>query len=169
MCPALKFSTQKQIDFLKQRSRILKVLEEIQAVFSKASLVICVGNFMTCFSNLGELLFYSPKSVALTIIEVVFIFASTVMSLLSIFYTAGQVPLEMNTSSRMSRKLCEKRAFLGIVEESASLERLLLHEETFLLSGYEMIYFTRNGILTILGTILTYGLLVVSVDLKNEN
>ncbi|GFT59425.1 uncharacterized protein NPIL_426531 [Nephila pilipes] len=165
----IKFSTKIQTDFLMNRNRIIKVLEEIQEIFSKASFVICIANFMSCFSNLGELIFYSPKRITLILIEAIFMSTSTLVTLLSIFYSAGQVPLELNKFSRINRKQCQKRAFLGEIEENATLDRMLFQEETFVLSGCEMIYFTRSGILTVLGTLLTYGLLVVSVDLKKEN
>ncbi|GFY75080.1 uncharacterized protein TNIN_406961 [Trichonephila inaurata madagascariensis] len=168
-CPPLEFSTKVQIGFLKSRYRIIAVLEEIQAVFSKASLVICIGNFMSCFSNLGEVLFYSPKTTFLTALEVLFISTSTLVSLLSIFYCAGRIPLELNAFSKMIQKQFEKRALSGVIEENPSVERLLLQEKTFVFSGCEIIYFTQSGILTIIGTILTYGLLVLSVDLKNVN
>ncbi|GFY80142.1 uncharacterized protein TNIN_201611 [Trichonephila inaurata madagascariensis] len=168
-CPPMEFSTKVQIGFLKSRYRIIAVLEEIQAVFSKASLVICIGNFMACFSNLGEVLYYSPKTAFLTAVEVMFISTSTLVSLLSIFYCAGRIPLEMNAFSRVMQKQFEKRTFLGVIEENTSVERLLFQEKIFVLSGCEMIHFTRSGILTILGAILTYGLLILSVDLKDVN
>ncbi|GFR28344.1 uncharacterized protein TNCT_393261 [Trichonephila clavata] len=166
-CPPMEFSTKVQIGFLKNRYHIITVLEEIQAVFSKTSLVICIGNFMSCFSNLGEVLFYSPKTAFLTALEVLFISTSTLVSLLSIFYCAGRIPLEMNAFSKRIQMQFEKRALSGVIEENPTVERLLLQEKTFVFSACEMIHFTRSGILTILGTILTYGLLVLSVDLKN--
>ncbi|GFR12147.1 uncharacterized protein TNCT_735181 [Trichonephila clavata] len=158
-----------QIGFLKSRYRIITVLEEVQAVFSKATLVICIGNFMSCFSNLGVVLYYSPKTVFLTAVEVLFISTSTLVSLLSIFYFAGRIPLEMNAFFRVTQKQFEKRTFLGVIEENTSVERLLLQEKPLVLSGCEMIHFTRSGILAILGAILTYGLLILSVDLKSVN
>ncbi|GFY64514.1 uncharacterized protein TNIN_14301 [Trichonephila inaurata madagascariensis] len=124
---------------------------------------------MSVFSNIGEVLFYSPKTGVLIAVEVLFISISTLVSLLSIFYCAGRIPLEMDFFSRTIQKQFQKRALLGVVEENTSVERLLLQEKTFVLSGCEMIHFTRSGILTILGAISTYGLLVLSVDLKNVN
>ncbi|GFR30870.1 uncharacterized protein TNCT_498441 [Trichonephila clavata] len=168
-CPPMEFSTKVQTVFLKKRYFIITVLEEVQAVFSKASIVICIGNFMSVFSNLGEVLLYSHKTGVLTAVEVLFISTSTLVSLLSIFYCAGRIPLEMNTFSRVIQKQFEKRTLLGVIEENTSVERLLLQEKTFMLSGCEMIHFTRSGIFTILGAILTYGLLVLSVDLQKDH
>ncbi|GFS41884.1 uncharacterized protein NPIL_599791 [Nephila pilipes] len=168
-CSPKLFTPGMQMGFLKDRKQITKLAEEIQAVFSQASFVICMANFMSCLSNLNQIIFYVALNIVPTIIEILFISSIALASILFLFFNAGQIPIEMKRFSQILRDLHENRILLGIVHKNSLVERLILDERTFILSGCDLIFFTRNGIFTVLGAILTYGLLIVSVDLQHQN
>ncbi|GFT33481.1 uncharacterized protein NPIL_668811 [Nephila pilipes] len=168
-CSPKMFTPGKQIGFLKDRKQITKLAEEIQAVFSQTSFIICMANFMSCLSSLSQIIFYISQNVAPTIIEILFILSSALASMLSIFYNAGQIPKEMKRFSQILRALHEDRILSGIVQENSLVEKLILDENIFVLSGCDLIFFTRSGILTVLGTILTYGLLILFIYVYFKN
>ncbi|GFU13517.1 uncharacterized protein NPIL_435251 [Nephila pilipes] len=168
-CSPKIFTPRMQIGFVKDRKQITKLAEEIQTVFSETSFIVCMANFMSCLSSLSVIIFYVAQNVVPNIIEILLILSSALTSMLSLFYNAGQIPIEMKRFSQILRDLHENRVLSGIVQENSLVERLILDESTFIMSGCNIIFFTRNGILTILGAILTYGLLIVSVDLQHQN
>ncbi|GFQ99233.1 uncharacterized protein TNCT_701311 [Trichonephila clavata] len=167
-CSPKAFTSRVQIGFMKDRKYIMKLVEEIQTVFSRASFFICMTNFMSCLSNLGQIIFYLTQNVAPTLIEILFISFSALTSMLSIFYYAGQIPIEMKRLTQVLKNKFEDRVLLGTDQDNSIVERLLIEENTFVMSGCDLIFFTRNGILPVLGTILTYGLLILSLDLKHK-
>ncbi|GFS99038.1 uncharacterized protein NPIL_451401 [Nephila pilipes] len=167
-CSPKIFTPRIQIGFMKDRKQIIKLAEEIQFVFSQASFIICMANFMSCLSNLSVIIFYMAQNVAPIIIEILFVLSSSLASMLSIFYNAGQIPIELKRFSQILRDLHENRVLSGIAHENSLVERLILDESTFVLSGCDLVLFTRYGILTVFGTILTYGLLILSVDLHQN-
>ncbi|GFW69713.1 uncharacterized protein TNCV_1883571 [Trichonephila clavipes] len=167
-CSPKAFTVGVQIGLMKDRKHIMKLAEEIQTVFSRASFFICMTNFMSCLSNLGQIIFYLTQNVAPTLIEILFISFSALSSMLSIFYYAGQIPIEMKRLTQVLKNKFVDRVSLGIDQDNSFVERLLVEENTFVMSGCDLIFFTRNGILTVLGTILTYGLLILSLDLKQK-
>ncbi|GBN09597.1 hypothetical protein AVEN_178733-1 [Araneus ventricosus] len=156
----------KQIEILKRRLRVVKILEETQGIFSTATFVICTANFTSCLTDLSQIILYASQNIGVTIISVLFGSTSAVASLACIFLCAGQVPIEMKRISTITRRLFEQKAIWGIAEENAVVERLMLNEEECTLSGCELIFFKKSTVLTLIGTILTYGLLIFSMDLK---
>ncbi|KAF8776857.1 hypothetical protein HNY73_013799 [Argiope bruennichi] len=164
-CSSKAFTSSMQVDFLEKRLRIVSVLEEIQEIFSVPIFIICTANFVACIANLAQIVVYASKNAAPTVVEVVFMSSNTVASMLCIFCSAGQVPTEMQKFSATARRHLEQRAILGMIRENLVIERLML-DETFTMSGCELIFYKKSTILTILGTILTYGLLILSIDLN---
>ncbi|GBO13120.1 hypothetical protein AVEN_223539-1 [Araneus ventricosus] len=167
-CSSEVFTSSVQIEFLKRRLRIVTVLEEIQEVFSKSTFMVCTANFTACMANLAQILVYASESAAMTLLEVSSISSITVASMVSIFFSAGKVPVEMQRFSAIARRHFEQRVILGMRSEMAGAERLMLHE-TFTMSGCELIFYKRSTVLTVLGTILTYGLLILNLDLKTDS
>ncbi|GFT33475.1 uncharacterized protein NPIL_668781 [Nephila pilipes] len=118
---------------------------------------------------LGQLLFYSRKRGALNFLsDTFFNSVSTLISLISMFWIPGEVPIEMEKFNQVVRKKYEFRASSGIVSENPSVERVLCEEKVFILSGYNFVYFTKQSVLTVLGTILTYGLLIMNLDVLSN-
>ncbi|GBM95037.1 hypothetical protein AVEN_81802-1 [Araneus ventricosus] len=165
-CSPKELTTKKLVEFLQNRNRIIKVLKEIQSIFSTATFIICTANFMACFSNFGQVITYSPVYVELAVCETVNVAFLALVSMMSIFYYAGLIPMDMQRFTDILREHYEQRALLGIVPENSALERLVFEEKTFLLSGCDLIFYRKDTITTALGTILNYGLLILSIELK---
>ncbi|GFY38432.1 uncharacterized protein TNIN_43971 [Trichonephila inaurata madagascariensis] len=114
----------------------------------------------------GQLLFYSYKPSALGLLsDILCNSVSALICLISIFWIPGEVPIQMEKFNQVIRKKFELRACLNIVQENLSLERVLCEEKVFVLSGCSLVHFRKHFVLTVLGTILTYGLLIMNLDL----
>ncbi|GBL95614.1 hypothetical protein AVEN_212700-1 [Araneus ventricosus] len=115
------FTVVKQIEILKRRLRVVKILEEMQEIFSTASFVICSANFTSCLTDMSQIISYASQNIGPTIISVLFSSTSTVASIVCIFLSAGQVPIEMKRISTIARRLLEQKAIWGIAEKTWSL------------------------------------------------
>ncbi|GBM37347.1 hypothetical protein AVEN_24532-1 [Araneus ventricosus] len=86
------------------------------------------------------------------------------ISLILMFWIPDQIPLEMENFTKIIRSKYEMRASSGIISKNPTVEKLLLEEKIFVLSGCNLIFFRRSNILPVLGTALTYGLLFMGFE-----
>ncbi|GFY80141.1 uncharacterized protein TNIN_201601 [Trichonephila inaurata madagascariensis] len=167
-CPPKAFTVDVQIKYLKCRRKIVKLLQKTQDIFSLITFVICSASFSCCFAMLGQLIFYSFKHSGLSFLsDTIFNSVSALLSLTVLFWIPGEVPIEMEKLSHAARKKYELRASFGIGSENPSIERALCEEKAFVLSGFNLVHFTKESVLTVMGTILTYGLLLTTLDLQS--
>ncbi|GBN05003.1 hypothetical protein AVEN_63754-1 [Araneus ventricosus] len=89
-----------------------------------------------------------------------------VIPLILMFWIPEQIPLEMENLKKIIRCKYEMRASFGIISEKSTVEKLLLEEEIFVVSGCNLIFFRRRNILSVLGTALTYGLLLIGLEVR---
>ncbi|KAG8191097.1 hypothetical protein JTE90_008409 [Oedothorax gibbosus] len=85
------------------------------------------------------------------------------------FWVAGGIPLELKKLRKAFTEKSKKRALLGFALESTVFEKLQTENEDFELSGCGILIFRRSSILGVLGNILTYGLLVKSIEIRQVN
>ncbi|GFU03919.1 uncharacterized protein NPIL_398311 [Nephila pilipes] len=88
------------------------------------------------------------------------------MSLSAIFATAGQVSIEMEKFSNEFLKQFEYKFFREPSQDNARVLEWLLKTPDLVLSGCKIISYRRSSILTAVGTILTYGLLIVNTEVR---
>ncbi|GBN39511.1 hypothetical protein AVEN_54931-1 [Araneus ventricosus] len=88
------------------------------------------------------------------------------ISLILMFWIPDQILLEMENFTKIIRSKYEMRASSGIISKNPTVEKLLLEEKIFVLSGCNLIFFRRSNILPVLGTALTYGLLFMSFEVR---
>ncbi|GBN82760.1 hypothetical protein AVEN_160488-1 [Araneus ventricosus] len=70
----------------------------------------------------------------------------------------------MENFTKIIRSKYEMRASFGIISQNPTVEKLLLEEKIFVVSGWNLIFFRRRSILPVLGTALTYGLLFMGFE-----
>ncbi|KAG8199766.1 hypothetical protein JTE90_000859 [Oedothorax gibbosus] len=85
------------------------------------------------------------------------------------FWVAGGIPLEIKLLRKSFTDKSKERDLLGFVSESTVSIKIQIENEDFELSGCGLLFFRRSSILGVIGSILTYGLLVMSVEIKQEN
>ncbi|GBN64714.1 hypothetical protein AVEN_254642-1 [Araneus ventricosus] len=166
--PPKAFTTSIQIRCLKSRRKIHKMLDKLQACFSFLSFVACAGNFSCCFALLSQIILYSFSDSALayqadTVMNSIIVTAPLIM----MFWIPETIPMELEKLNKIIRWKYEMRASSGMVCENPSVEKLLLEEKIFVVSGCNLISFRKCHILSVFGTALTYGLLILSFEVRN--
>ncbi|KAG8199761.1 hypothetical protein JTE90_000854 [Oedothorax gibbosus] len=82
------------------------------------------------------------------------------------FWVAGGIPLEIKQLRKAFTEKFKERALLGFAMELTIPEKIQTENEDFELSGCGLLFFRRSSILGVLGNILTYGLLVISIEIR---
>ncbi|GBL93917.1 hypothetical protein AVEN_76656-1 [Araneus ventricosus] len=148
--------------------RLCRILERLQCVFSVPSFLLIMVDVMSSFTILASALLYSTAELTGPMIaENAFVLISSASLLIALIAFAAQVPVTMSSTKMALQKLQEKRVAcegLGTSEDSRfRLLQILKERPLVVLSGCEIIYFTRITIVTILGTLFTYGLLIIQL------
>ncbi|GBN59732.1 hypothetical protein AVEN_138612-1 [Araneus ventricosus] len=87
--------------------------------------------------------------------------------LIVMFWIPEEIQMELEKLNKIILWKYEMRASSGMISENPSIEKLLLEERPFVLSGCSLIAFQRCHILSVFGTALTYGLLILSFEVRN--
>ncbi|GBN62513.1 hypothetical protein AVEN_3195-1 [Araneus ventricosus] len=110
---------------------------------------------------------FSLRQNALTYqVDAIMTSTSVFISLIMMFWIPEQIPLEMENFTKIIRSKYEMRASSGIISQNPTVEKLLLEEKIFVVSGWNLIFFRRRSILPVLGTALTYGLLFMGFEVR---
>ncbi|GBN39513.1 hypothetical protein AVEN_54933-1 [Araneus ventricosus] len=140
--PPQAFTIGIQLKHLTCRRKILKMLEELEANFSSVCCIACSGHFLYCFALITQIMLYSFKENALTYLtDSAVNLINIVIPLILMFWIPEQNPLEMENLNKIKRCKYEKRASYGIVSENSIVEKLLLEEKIFVVSGSNLIFF----------------------------
>ncbi|KAG8199764.1 hypothetical protein JTE90_000857 [Oedothorax gibbosus] len=85
------------------------------------------------------------------------------------FWVAGGIPLQIKQFRKAFTEKSKERALLGFALELTVPEKIQTENEDFELSGCGLLFFRRSSILGVIGSILTYGLLVMGIEIRQEN
>ncbi|GFU05883.1 uncharacterized protein NPIL_273781 [Nephila pilipes] len=148
--------------------RLCRVLERLQCVFSLPSFLLTIVDVMSSFTILASSLLYTPEEITGPMIaENAFTLMTSAMLIIALIAFAAQIPVTMSTIRMCLQKIQEKRVVTecqGTLEDSRfRLLQILKERPLVILSGCDIIYFTRITIVTVLGTLLTYGLLIIQL------
>ncbi|GBN26860.1 hypothetical protein AVEN_162510-1 [Araneus ventricosus] len=163
-CSVENFTLSKQANISAQESRIGDLLHLTQRVFSVASFLISAAHFCACIIVLGSLILDAITFIKdyTLLCQLVLLFLNSSGGLLACLWTAGGLPLaEDELKDAFRRKMRERLRLFGKVDEEC-FQQELLQKPSFLMSGCGIVYFQRSSILSLLGTILTYTLLLVT-------
>ncbi|GFQ91642.1 hypothetical protein TNCT_350581 [Trichonephila clavata] len=143
--------------------RIINALKKVQHVFSMATFCLCLGYITSSFATLS-FLFLSIKTVYKPIMfEHIFVLSSNSISLISVFYFAGRIPIKMmDIKSAFYAKYVTAASVLKNVNLSTKLSTLnkLVDLPEIVLSGCDILYYTKQNIFSAFGIFITYGLLL---------
>lgn len=156
-------------DFGKDYHDLIRIIHCIQSVFYCASFLIFLVSFMQAFTVLALLILYNDEHMSLFYIMENFClhFSSGTFAFLIPFFSA-QVFAEMKRNWIAFQKLYSRVIFES-GEDVVTSERLdvlnsLKQISPFKLSAWGLIDFSGGTVLAVLGTLLTYGLLVLSAS-----
>ncbi|GFR19948.1 uncharacterized protein TNCT_165151 [Trichonephila clavata] len=153
-----KFGPLEQIHILKQKARVDDILEKLQDIFSLPSFFVILSNFLTCCSTLGIILTGHPSKI--TLVTAVFVGIPNLVSLVVVLWVAGGLPVEQDKLKDAFFKRAHYRYLLVLSSEEQQFKREILDKPDFVLNGCNIFSYTRNSFLTLIGTLLTYALLI---------
>ncbi|GFX52760.1 uncharacterized protein TNCV_2922021 [Trichonephila clavipes] len=153
-----EFGPSEQTHILKQKARVDDILERLQDIFSLPSFFVILSNFFTCCSTLGILLTDNPSRI--TLVTAVFVGMPNLISLIVILWVAGGLPVEQDKLKNAFYKRAHCRYLIVLSSEEQQFKREILDKPDFVLNGCNIFSYTRNSFLTLIGTLLTYALLI---------
>ncbi|GFY76008.1 uncharacterized protein TNIN_213451 [Trichonephila inaurata madagascariensis] len=107
---------------------------------------------------LGIILTGKPSKI--TIVPIVFVGILNLASLIVLLWVAGGIPLEQNKLKDAFYKIAHSRFLIVLSPEELHFKREILDKNTLVLNGCNVFSYTRSSILAVIGTLLTYTLLI---------
>ncbi|KAG8190189.1 hypothetical protein JTE90_011913 [Oedothorax gibbosus] len=147
-------------------SKICRILEKLQCSFSLPTFLMTIIDSMSSFTLLASALLYTPGEYTGPVIaENVYIFVTSSWLLVATIACAARIPIEMNKIRNCFQMMQEKALIAQQSLDGLNVRLLqsLKDRPVIVLSGCEIIYFTRVTILSALGTLFTYGLLIIQL------
>lgn len=153
--------------FLTKYIAILDAVEGIDNKLSEIILVLTIDLVLSLFSLMACSFGIADKPLpafALLHIFVTLITSATYLILLIIM--AAQIPVEMKRNANLCHKFYEEILQRPLKFKLASTQvpllKLIMRRKIITLSGCHIVYFNRSLLLTLIGTLITYGLLIMN-------
>ncbi|GBO06842.1 hypothetical protein AVEN_197680-1 [Araneus ventricosus] len=157
-----EFSMTRQINVIRLKGKVQDALDIMQKGFSVPIFFISVAYFSSCCSILGM---FVSVDIRLLDFPVIVSFALTLanafIGLLACFWVAGGVPIETEKYKGAFCKKIRQRLLQRRNLNEISFQKLDNDQSIFVLSGCNVIHFRRSSVLAIIGTIITYTLLLL--------
>ncbi|GFR23849.1 uncharacterized protein TNCT_270641 [Trichonephila clavata] len=161
LCSPEQFGPSEQIQVLRYKEKIDEILKITQEIFSVPSFCFIVATSISCYSILGWYLICNAETIQL--IEGSTVGVSSFLCLTVTLWTAGTLPVELN---KLKDTFYEKTfsrwiSFRFLSEENYRNE--ILNKPYFAFTGCDIISYTRNSVFAIVGALVTYTVLIISM------
>ncbi|GFR13686.1 uncharacterized protein TNCT_716401 [Trichonephila clavata] len=156
-----EFGPSEQIDILRQKAKVDMILEKLQDIFSLPSFPVILSNLLTCCAALGTTAI--DLQAKMKIIKALFYGIANSVSLIVVLWVAGGLPIEQNKLKNAFYKRTHSRFLIVLSSEEPQCKREILDKPNFVFSGCKIFSYTRSSILTLIGTLLTYDLIIYQI------
>lgn len=146
------------IRIIKNRSEIVESVKYFQKEFSVIISLACLSNFLSCFGILSIIMASKFTSYVDIFVEIIFFFINNLLNLIAVIFCAGQIPEEMERLYNALQNVSEYQTSL-----TPELIRAITYKPNVVLSASNLLFFTKDSILCVIGNLLTYGLLFTSI------
>ncbi|XP_071041841.1 gustatory receptor for sugar taste 64f-like [Parasteatoda tepidariorum] len=152
-----------QITVIEQQKDIFTFLKQMEDTFSVSIFLAISSYFWLCFFCTGFLtvIDMSLKETFFKF-QYIFMFFSNFVPLVLVTWQAAQVSIELDALKEDISEKMDARYLRGLKSET-EIDRSLFEKPSVVLSGLGIIHFSRSLILGILGTLITYALLMINV------
>lgn len=162
------FLNEHLLQAIKDYTKVIKILDQLQNVFSFPAFLLVLIDSTSSFTTLASTLLYSlEERTSLVTAENIFVFVYSALLMTATIGFAAQIPIIIHRIRDCMIHLSEKilwHTHNSLTECSRIVHiRTIQQRPVFILSGCDIIYFTRGAILTALGTLFTYGFLVIQL------
>lgn len=166
-CPLDAFQEDRQIGIIRRRGEIVNTIKAIQKEFSLVSSLLCFSELLTSFSLLFQVINVQENVFSVENLSRMYFLLNGTTCLCATIIVAGQIPLEMeelrdSIRQKMELKLSHKNRL-----SEAHMVACLMYSPNVILSASEILHFTRQSAVAIVGTFLTYSALIFSVVKKD--
>ncbi|GFS94718.1 uncharacterized protein NPIL_509621 [Nephila pilipes] len=159
------FTLSKQISILKKRTKIYYILLNIQNNFSLPIFFVIVANILICGCITGWFLIIKwDESDFLLKMESVFFGTNALVNVISILWTAGNVSVEMSKFKEIFHYKTHLKLLSRYSKQELHFKMDLMNEPEFVLTGWDVLPLRRSMILGLIGTLLTYTVLVMNTN-----
>ncbi|CAL1286001.1 unnamed protein product [Larinioides sclopetarius] len=164
-CSPANFGISKQLSILKNRIQIRDILFEVEAVFAVPVFCAIVGNILMCASVIGWYLVkeWNDTNIAWKM-NIAFYAINAFSNVMATAWVASELAISMKKFKETLIQKTEKRLLYCDAKGEQYLKTDLLAEPDFVLTGCNIIYFNRSTILALVGTLLTYTILLVNTS-----
>lgn len=158
-CPSRGFIDNYQMQVIKKRAQIVNVIQTIQKEFSLILTLMCCSQIFCCFSGFSELLSIITEPSDEGAIIVLYVL-NAFLCLTAVIGVAGQIPIEMRNLTDSLHQMLDKKVIESDRPVRPDVMITLTYRPDVTLSASELLFFTRQSALVILGTFLTYSILI---------
>ena len=148
---------------------ILDLVESFDDIFSHIVFIMVIINSVSVFSLMAICFQVSSNGSGMPpflILEVSTVLATSATYLTLIITSAAQITIEINQNitflTKVYQKLKQHHFLNHEMNRNQKLLKRIKNRPVIVLSGCHIIYFSRNLIITIIGTLITYGLLIIN-------
>lgn len=155
----LKVAT--EIRVYQQSAEIVKIIRRVQKAFSLISSLLCLVYFFICFSGLS-FIFSSWKNINSKYgFDFLLFSCNAIIFLVTLMVSASKVPLEMH---HLGDTIEEKQAECSYHKPvNSSLVITLNHVTDVTLSASELLYFQRNSVFAVTGSMIMHSRLIYNL------
>ncbi|GFY46731.1 uncharacterized protein TNIN_294531 [Trichonephila inaurata madagascariensis] len=161
VCSPEQFGPSEQIRALRYKAKIDEILKITQEIFSVPSFCLIVANSISCYSMLGWYLMDTMRISQL--IQSVFIGICSFLYLTGILWIAGTLPVELNKLKDTFHEKAYLRWISFGFHSEKNFRKEILDKPEFVFTGCDILHYRRSSILAVVGTLITYTLLVVNI------
>lgn len=163
----------KRISVVKEKHKFFKMLQFYRTIlnFNKSIENIFSGSVLFLFSAFFVNIFLCMKDIVTNIVSGFRLFHSSlnfvtsVMTMTILITFASEIPKDITDIKDCLCELYEKIALYGNEKSLNDVKLLIdtfLRRETFAFSALNMVYFRRSLVIASYGTLISYGLLIIS-------
>ncbi|GIY53694.1 uncharacterized protein CDAR_616861 [Caerostris darwini] len=161
-CSGKEFVVSKRTEFIKRKSRIDDILDRIQDIFSFPTFAIIGSNLLNCFCVLNSYLdknMWMPGGTSV-MIECTLYTINSLGCLVAVFWIAGDIPMEECKFKIVFQRKISLRLLFAENTEKFKSEKLLLHKQNFVFTGWDILSYRRSSIFALFGALMTYTVLI---------
>ncbi|GFW19008.1 uncharacterized protein TNCV_165211 [Trichonephila clavipes] len=156
-----EFGPSEQIDILRQKAKFDIILEKLQSIFSLPSFLVILSNLFTCCVMLGTTVIGLEGRLNIT--KALFYGIANSVSLIVVIWVPGGLPMEQNKLKNAFYKRAHSRFLMALSSKEPQCKREILDKPNFAFRGCNIFSYTRNSVLTLVGTLLTYALIIYQI------
>ncbi|GFS47473.1 hypothetical protein NPIL_553141 [Nephila pilipes] len=149
--------------------KIIVVVQDIQQTFSLTSFFLCLGYIAASFTTLSFMLLFPERGIESLLFENVFALVTTAFHMIMLFYFGGRIPVKMvevrNAFHVKCSTISSGKLHPDVRMELTALSKLVDLPE-IVLSGCDILYYTKKNIFSALGSFITYTLLLLQFNNK---